>query len=130
LVARTKERDFFVLNGVEFITPVHDSFRTGTAKSCYIPVYVCGSAGPSRSGIAMFSPTFPVRTVSPTASTVGGLLARGDEDAFRALWSSHRDAVYRFACWVLQDGASAEDVVQDCFIALIEHPEPTAGAAR
>jgi hypothetical protein len=24
---------------------VHDSFRTGTAKSCYIPVYVCGSAG-------------------------------------------------------------------------------------
>ncbi len=50
------------------------------------------------------------------------LAARGDEEAFRTLWTSHRDAVYRYACWVLQDGASAEDVVQDCFIALIEHP--------
>ena len=59
--------------------------------------------------------------------------ARGDEDAFRALWSSHRDAVYRFACWVLQNGASAEDVVQDCFIALIEHPsryDPDQGSLR
>ncbi len=48
--------------------------------------------------------------------------ARGDEEAFRILWSRHRDSVYRFAFWVLQDGASAEDVVQECFLALLEHP--------
>ena len=46
--------------------------------------------------------------------------ARGDEDAFQALWSSHRDAVYRFACWVLQDIAAAEDVVQECFLSLLD----------
>lgn len=48
--------------------------------------------------------------------------ARGDEDAFQALWSAHRDAVYRFACWMLQDTVAAEDTVQECFLALIEHP--------
>jgi RNA polymerase sigma-70 factor (ECF subfamily) len=48
--------------------------------------------------------------------------ARGDEDAFQLLWSRHRDAVYRFAFWVLQNSAAAEDVVQECFLALLEHP--------
>jgi RNA polymerase sigma factor (sigma-70 family) len=48
--------------------------------------------------------------------------ARGDEDAFHVLWSYHRGAVYRFACWILQDAVSAEDVVQECFVALLEHP--------
>ena len=48
--------------------------------------------------------------------------ARGDEGAFQILWSRHRDAVYRFACWVLQNSAAAEDVVQECFLALLKHP--------
>jgi RNA polymerase sigma-70 factor (ECF subfamily) len=48
--------------------------------------------------------------------------ARGDEKSFQLLWSGHRDAVYRFACWMLDDRVAAEDVVQDCFIALLEHP--------
>jgi RNA polymerase sigma-70 factor (ECF subfamily) len=48
--------------------------------------------------------------------------ARGDEKSFQILWSAHRDAVYRFACWMLEDRVAAEDVVQDCFIALLEHP--------
>lgn len=48
--------------------------------------------------------------------------ARGDETAFHVLWSSHRETLYRFACWMLQDAAAAEDVVQDCFMALLEHP--------
>jgi RNA polymerase sigma-70 factor (ECF subfamily) len=48
--------------------------------------------------------------------------ASGDEVAFQVVWSSHRDTVYRFACWVLQDAAAAEDVVQECFMALLEHP--------
>ena len=30
--------------------------------------------------------------------------------------------MYRFACWVLQNSAAAEDVVQECFLALLEHP--------
>ena len=54
------------------------------------------------------------------------LLARaaaGDENAFRILWLEHRDAVYAFSCWTLQDSAAAEDVVQDCFLALLEHPK-------
>jgi RNA polymerase sigma-70 factor (ECF subfamily) len=48
--------------------------------------------------------------------------ARGDEDAFQILWRGHRDVVYSFACWILQDSAAAEDVVQECFVALLEHP--------
>ncbi len=61
------------------------------------------------------------------------LAAHGDERAFRALWSSHRDALYRFACWMLQDAAAAEDVVQDCFMALLEHParfDPSRASLR
>lgn len=49
--------------------------------------------------------------------------ARGDEVAFRALWYSHRDALYRYACWILQDVAAAEDVVQECFLTLIARPK-------
>jgi RNA polymerase sigma-70 factor (ECF subfamily) len=59
--------------------------------------------------------------------------ARGDEEAFRTLWSSHRDALYRYACWVLQDVAAAEDVVQECYLTLIAHPErfdPTRAPLR
>jgi RNA polymerase sigma-70 factor (ECF subfamily) len=41
--------------------------------------------------------------------------------------------VYRFACWVLQDAATAEDVTQECFLALVEHPgrfDPSRGSLR
>jgi RNA polymerase sigma-70 factor (ECF subfamily) len=48
--------------------------------------------------------------------------AGGDEGAFLLLWSAYRDAVHRFACWMLQDTAAADDVVQECFMALLEHP--------
>jgi RNA polymerase sigma-70 factor (ECF subfamily) len=59
--------------------------------------------------------------------------ARGDEGAFLVLWSTYRDTVYRFACWMLEDAAAAEDVVQECFVALIEHParfDPARGSLR
>ena len=49
--------------------------------------------------------------------------ADGDEAAFRRMWSEHRDAVYRFACWVMQDADVAEDVVQECFLALLAKPD-------
>jgi RNA polymerase sigma-70 factor, ECF subfamily len=50
------------------------------------------------------------------------LAARGDVRAFQEIWNAHRAAVHRFACWMLNDPASAEDVTQECFLALLEHP--------
>jgi RNA polymerase sigma-70 factor, ECF subfamily len=50
------------------------------------------------------------------------LAARGDAVAFQAIWSAHREAVYRFASWMLQDQAAAEDIAQECFLALLQHP--------
>ena len=59
--------------------------------------------------------------------------ARGDVFEFRALWSAHRDAVYRFAWWMTQDSTSAEDIAQECFLELLEHPtrfDPTKANIR
>jgi RNA polymerase sigma-70 factor (ECF subfamily) len=67
------------------------------------------------------------------AETLVRLAARGDETAFRAIWTEHRDAVYRFAYWMLQETAAAEDVAQECFLALLEHParfEQARGSLR
>jgi RNA polymerase sigma-70 factor (ECF subfamily) len=49
--------------------------------------------------------------------------ARSDAEAFRRIWTSHRDAVYRFACWMLPDRSAAEDIAQECFLSLLQHPE-------
>jgi RNA polymerase sigma-70 factor (ECF subfamily) len=59
--------------------------------------------------------------------------ARGDTGAFQSIWTAHRDAVYRFACWTLQDSPTAEDVTQECFLALLDHParfDPSRGSLR
>ena len=48
--------------------------------------------------------------------------ARGDEAAFRTIWHRHRDAVYRFAAWMLREPSAAEDVTQDTFLALLQEP--------
>lgn len=48
--------------------------------------------------------------------------AKGDETAFRIVWDRHRDAVHRFAAWMLREPSTAEDVTQDTFLALIEKP--------
>ena len=45
----------------------------------------------------------------------------------------HRDSVYRFACWMLDDRATAEDVVQDSFLALLRNPtrfDPSLASLR
>ena len=49
--------------------------------------------------------------------------AAGDEDAFRLLYEAHRTAVFQFAWWVTASVSLAEDVVQDCFLALLERPQ-------
>ena len=48
---------------------------------------------------------------------------QGDEAAFLVLYERHRDAVFRFACRVLGSAPLAEDVTQECFLAVLRRPE-------
>ena len=55
------------------------------------------------------------------------------EADFRDAFRHHKDVVYRFAYRMSGSGASAEDVVQDCFAALWSKPggyDPERGAMR
>jgi RNA polymerase sigma-70 factor (ECF subfamily) len=45
--------------------------------------------------------------------------ARGDRDAFAAIYARHQAAVYRFARLMTGSEAIAQDVVQDVFVALM-----------
>jgi RNA polymerase sigma-70 factor, ECF subfamily len=45
---------------------------------------------------------------------------RGDEQAFRVLYSRHRDAVFRFSYRLLGLQGLAEDVTHDCFLSLLQ----------
>jgi RNA polymerase sigma-70 factor (ECF subfamily) len=52
---------------------------------------------------------------------------------FRAAFHGHKDVLYRFAYRMTGSAATAEDVVQDCFLALWRNPgtyEPARGALR
>lgn len=52
---------------------------------------------------------------------------------FRDSFHRHKDVVYRFAYRMTGSGAAAEDVVQDCFVALWNKPggyDPDRGAMR
>jgi RNA polymerase sigma-70 factor (ECF subfamily) len=46
-------------------------------------------------------------------------IARGDRDAFAALYRRRRPDVYRFAVHMIGSHAAADDVVQDVFVAVI-----------
>jgi RNA polymerase sigma-70 factor, ECF subfamily len=48
---------------------------------------------------------------------------RGDEQAFLALYGRHRTALFRFVCRLSRSVAVAEDVTQECFLALVERAE-------
>lgn len=48
---------------------------------------------------------------------------RGDAEAFARLYNRYRDRVYGFAYRMLNVQTAAEDVTQEAFLALIEHPE-------
>jgi len=54
----------------------------------------------------------------PEASLVRNA-REGDEKAFLAIYHLHRDAVYRFAWRLTGSTAAAEDVTQECFLALV-----------
>jgi RNA polymerase sigma-70 factor (ECF subfamily) len=52
---------------------------------------------------------------------------RGDVTAFELLYERHRMAVYRY-CWLLSGSvADAEDVTQECFLALVRKPSAFDG---
>lgn len=58
--------------------------------------------------------------------TDGQLLRRaseGDETAFTCLYSRYRDAVFRFAYRMHGSVEAAEDLTQECFLAILRRPE-------
>ena len=57
----------------------------------------------------------------PTDEELLGRIAAGDRDAFAALYRRRRPDVYRFALHMCGAHATAEDIVQDVFLAVIEH---------
>jgi RNA polymerase sigma-70 factor (ECF subfamily) len=52
-----------------------------------------------------------------------GKAGRGDESAFLVLYERHRTPVFRFACRMLGSATQAEDVTQECFLAIFRRPE-------
>lgn len=57
---------------------------------------------------------------------------QGDEAAFLLLYERHRTPVFRFACRVLGSAPLAEDVTQECFLAILKRPDgyqPDRGAS-
>jgi RNA polymerase sigma-70 factor (ECF subfamily) len=55
------------------------------------------------------------------------------EQAFREAFHDHKDGVYRFAYRMTGSASTAEDVVQDCFLALWRKPsafDPNRGTLR
>jgi RNA polymerase sigma-70 factor, ECF subfamily len=60
--------------------------------------------------------------VPQTDAELTARIARGDSAAFQLLYERHWSAVYRFA-WILAGSvADAEDITQECFLALIRRP--------
>jgi RNA polymerase sigma-70 factor (ECF subfamily) len=45
------------------------------------------------------------------------------EPEIRAAYHDHKDAIYRFAWRMTGSTASAEDVVQECFVSLLRNPD-------
>ena len=45
------------------------------------------------------------------------------EPEIRAAYHDHKDAIYRFAWRITGSEASAEDIVQECFLSLLRNPD-------
>ena len=48
--------------------------------------------------------------------------SRGDGEGFRQLFRRHHQAVFHFAYRLSGSESLAEDITQDCFLSLLEHP--------
>lgn len=60
-------------------------------------------------------------------------MAKGDETAFLVLYQQHQPAVYRYACRMTGSRETADDVVQEVFMALIRGArgfDPSVGPLR
>jgi RNA polymerase sigma-70 factor, ECF subfamily len=74
-----------------------------------------------------------VREVGGTDALLAARLAAGDDHALAEAFDRLAPAVYGGALRVLGDGAAAQDVVQDVFVELWNHPDrynPSAGTLR
>jgi len=60
----------------------------------------------------------PSRGPELTDDALMGLYAGGDAEAFEALFARHHAGVYHFALAMLRDVSSAEDVLQETFLAV------------
>jgi RNA polymerase sigma-70 factor, ECF subfamily len=56
----------------------------------------------------------------PGENDLVGQARRGDEQAFLTLYCRHRSALFRFVCRLTGSVALAEDVTQECFLALVQ----------
>lgn len=61
--------------------------------------------------------TQPIVILDNEDAALIGAIRRGDEEAFRKLFDQHVDAVYAVAARIVGQGAAAEDVVQETFLA-------------
>ena len=50
-------------------------------------------------------------------------LGQGDAESFARLYNKYRDRVYSFAYRMLGAQSAAEDVTQEVFLIIIQHPE-------
>jgi len=78
-------------------------------------------------------PAVQAQTSDPTDETLLASVLARDTTAFGALCERHGQAAYRLAYRLLGDPTSAEDVVQDAFLAVWRHAErygPTLGSVR
>jgi RNA polymerase sigma-70 factor, ECF subfamily len=55
-------------------------------------------------------------------------MARGDEAAFEAIYHDHQSGLFRFVWHMSGDRSTAEEVVQDSFVALLEKPDAFDGS--
>jgi RNA polymerase sigma-70 factor (ECF subfamily) len=64
-----------------------------------------------------------VRTVDPADAILAARLVAGDEDALSEVFDRYAAVVLAAARRVVANGSAAEDVVQDVFVALWQHPD-------
>lgn len=67
--------------------------------------------------------TATVRTVDPAEAILAARLVAGDEDALAEVFDRYATVVLAAARRVVGSGSSAEDVVQDVFVTLWQHPD-------
>ena len=74
-----------------------------------------------------------VPAVEPNDATLALRLAAGDEEALADAWDRYGPVVYGHARRLTRDASSAEDVTQEVFVTLWQHPErfdPQRGTLR